>query len=86
MGKPDFGDFLQLMLNTGILGQKSDETISDIYSTALFEYNTKLEIMIDEKDTLCVHPIFSRRSNVKNDSLPLILPRGSNYIEEKEDI
>lgn len=80
VNKPDFISFWQLMLATGAIGLKVEEESTETYSTARFEYNSKYNLSISDKDTLCVHPMFSRIYNlVKRDGAKLILPRGSDF-------
>lgn len=82
IGKGDFISFWQLMLSTGAVGMKVSERegSSEIYSTARFEFNTKYDLSISDKDVLCVHPMFSRVYNIeRREDLKLILPRGSDF-------
>ena len=87
MNKPDFISFWRLMLATGAMGLKMPEQKSAVYSTARFEFNTKHSISISDKDSLCIHPMFSRIYNLERKrDLKLILPRGSDFLAELEKL
>ncbi len=81
MGKPEFISFWQLMFATGAIGLRVDnDGRSEIYSVARFEFNTKHVLSISDKDSLCVHPLFSRIYNLeRNGNAKIILPRGADF-------
>ena len=87
MGRSEFLGFWQLMLATGAIGVKLENQTSTIYSVARFEFNTKHGLSISDKDSLCVHPMFSRIYNLeKKLGLKLVLPRGSDFLVDRDEI
>jgi hypothetical protein len=88
MQRPDFREFWRLMLASGAVGLKSrTQQPTKVYTAASFEFNSKHEISISDKDTLCVHPMFSRIYNVEHSSgHRLILPRGAELLDEADSL
>ena len=87
MGKANFIDFWQLMLSTGAIGLKVENESTPKYSVARFSFNTKYDLSISDKDRLCVHPMFSRIYNVAQpEDAKLVLPRGSDFLIDRETI
>jgi hypothetical protein len=85
MKRGDFRQFWRLMLSTGAIGVVENDSSSDVYEEARFEFNSKHTLKISDKDRLCVHPIFSRIYNVdQGGSSKVVLPRGSEFgLEER---
>jgi len=78
MNRGDFRQFWRLMLSTGAVGVVDAESVSTIYATAKFEFNSQHALKISDKDMLCVHPMFSRIYNVNaGGESRAVLPRGS---------
>jgi hypothetical protein len=88
MQRPDFREFWRLMLASGAVGLKSrTQQHTKVYTAASFEFNSKHEISISDKDTLCVHPMFSRIYNVEHSpEYRLILPRGAELLDESDSL
>ncbi|MGE3345263.1 MAG: hypothetical protein AB7L71_17725, partial [Vicinamibacterales bacterium] len=82
-GPSSFLEFWRLMLNTGAIGVAGPSASTSIYVISQFEFNSKHELIISEKDELCIHPMFSRIYNsASRDTLKLILPRGADEFDE----
>ncbi len=87
IGKNEFFEFWELLFAVGVLGMRSPTEDSKIYYTARFEYNTKYQLAISDKDRICVHPMFSRIYNVdRQDNRKAVLPRGSDFMLHRERI
>jgi hypothetical protein len=78
MQLPDFWQFLRLMLSTGSVGVVERDQASARYVVGTFEFNTVHELLVSDKDELCIHPIFSRIYNCETpEGVKVVLPRGS---------
>ena len=57
-----FEDYLRMMSELGAIGRLTDE--SDDYATAVFEYSEPHRLIFTDRDTLCIHPIFTEKFRV----------------------
>ncbi|MBR0949269.1 P-loop ATPase, Sll1717 family [Bradyrhizobium canariense] len=81
-GKPiknGFLEFRRLMFSVGAIGLHIEAESTSTYSVARFEFNSKYKLNVGDKDTLCIHPMFSRIYNVEIADEKVILPRGSDF-------
>lgn len=80
MNKPEFWEFIRMMMATGAVGLVSPGKRTEIYIGGVFEFNTEHELRVSDKDELCIHPIFS---GIFNTTPPnerrVVLPRGSDF-------
>ena len=53
----DFPLFRKMLIETGVVGKKIDET--EIFSEALYEYSRPGSLVTSVDDSFCVHPLFS---------------------------
>jgi hypothetical protein len=82
MGGDDFVDFIDMLVDLGIIGRVMGET--DRYVKAMFAYTLNYRLPLSSSDRMCLHPIFSQRYNARTtDALrhKVIYPFGSDTEE-----
>ena len=86
MGKSEYLHFRKMLFSTGVLGVVHAEKETDVYIYGEFEFNTENELTAHERDSFCVHPIFSRiyRCQSTSSNKPIISYDVSQFSHEND--